>query len=95
MIFEFQQIQKDLYSADFTLLEDGGSIIGDAHLSGNMTRIDGDWLLHITGHTIEMKRISATEAVPLIASCTKDKPFHPFSISIDGQVCGTIFSGHA
>lgn len=93
MIFEFQQVRKELYSADFSLLEDTGANIGDAHLSGDIKRIDGDWSMHVLGHTIEMNRINAKEAAGLIASCTKDQAFHPFSVMIDGQVCGVIFQG--
>ena len=81
MIFEFKQINKELYSAQFELIEDNGRKIGEAALTGGVTKIDGDWLLTFPGHSIELKRISEKEANPWLGSYKRDKPFRPYRVS--------------
>ena len=93
MRFEFRQIRKELYSAEFIIVDERENVYGHAHFEGNMTSVFGNWRIEMSATQIRLDRIHANQALSLTGGLTKDKPFGAMEIFVDGISRGVVFQG--
>lgn len=93
MLFEFRQTGKELYSAEFWVVNKNGDMLGTASFKGNMVSVYGNWNISLLSMNISLERITARRAVSLTGGLTKDKPFGAMEILIDGVSRGVVFQG--
>lgn len=90
MILKIEQIQKELFSADFRILH-LNEVVGSIHVQGKLGSMEADMEIHFFQNIYKMHYVGGLiKSAPL--PNRKGKAFRPYKITgINGETAGSIF----